>query len=50
LNVNGVSVGSQTEIHTVWQLMHEPSAFGVEMAIEKQERDKSLGIDQSQQN
>ena len=30
--------------------MHEPSAFGVEMAIEKQERDKSLGIDQSQQN
>ena len=46
LNVNGVNVGSQTEIHTAWPLVHEPSAFEVEMAIEKQKRDKSPGIDQ----
>jgi hypothetical protein len=46
LNVNGVIDGSHTEIHTACPLVHEQSAFEIEMAIEKQKRDKSPGIDQ----
>jgi hypothetical protein len=36
----------QTEIRTAEALMSEPSAFEVEMAIEKPKRHKSRGIDQ----
>jgi hypothetical protein len=46
LNVHGVNDGRQTEIHTAKPLVTEPSAFEVEMAIEKLKRHKSLGIDQ----
>jgi len=35
---------SQTEIHTAEPLFPEPSAFEVEMAIDKRKRHKSLGI------
>jgi len=45
-NVHGVSDVRQTEIHTAEPLTPEPSAFGVEMAIEKLKRHKSPGIDQ----
>jgi hypothetical protein len=46
MNINGVIDGSQTEIYPAWPLVHEPIAFDVEMAIEKQKRDKSPGNDQ----
>jgi len=36
----------QTEIHTTEPLVPQPSAFEVEMAIEKIKRHKSPGIDQ----
>jgi len=36
----------QTEIHTAEPLVPEPSAFEVELAIEKLESHKSPGIDQ----
>ena len=36
----------QTEIHTAEPQMPEPSAFEVEMAVEKLKRHKSPGIDQ----
>jgi len=36
----------QTEIHTAEQPVPEPSAFEVELAIEKLKRHKSPGIDQ----
>jgi hypothetical protein len=45
LNVHGVSDVRQTEIHTAEPLVPEPSAFEVEMAIEKlKKRHKSPGI------
>jgi hypothetical protein len=46
LNVHGVNDDRQTEIHTAKPLVTEPSAFEVEMAIEKLKRHKSPGIDQ----
>jgi hypothetical protein len=46
LNVRGVSDVRQTEIHTTEPLVPEPSAFEVELAIEKLKCNKSLGIDQ----
>jgi hypothetical protein len=50
LNVNGVNAGSQTEIHTAWPLVHELSAFEVEMAIEKKEKTNHQVLIKSQQN
>jgi len=46
LNVHGVSDVRQAEIHTAEPLVTEPSALEVELAIEKQRRYKSPGIDQ----
>jgi hypothetical protein len=46
LNVHGDNDVKQTEIHTAEPLVPEPTAFEVEMAIEKLERYKSPGIDQ----
>jgi len=45
-NVHGVSDVRQTEIHTAEPLLPEPSAYEVEMDIEKLNRQKSPGIDQ----
>jgi len=45
-NVHGFSNVRQTEIYTVEPLVPELSAFEVEMAIEKLNIHKSLGIDQ----
>jgi hypothetical protein len=50
LNVHQVNDVRQTEIHTTEPLVPEPSAFEVDMAIEKLKSHKSLGIDQSQHN
>jgi len=41
LNVHGFNDVRQTEIHTAEPLVPEPSAFQVEMAIEKLKRHKS---------
>jgi hypothetical protein len=46
LNVHVISDVRQTEIHTAELLAPEPSAFEVEMAIEKLTGYKSPGIDQ----
>ena len=46
LNVHGVNDIRQTEIHTAELLVPEPSAFEVEMAVEKLKRYESPGIDQ----
>jgi hypothetical protein len=46
LNVHGVSDVRQVEIHTAEPLVPEPSAFEIEIAIEKLKRHKSPGIDQ----
>jgi hypothetical protein len=46
LNVHGVNDLKKTEIHTAETLVPEPSAFGVEIAIEKLKRHKSTGNDQ----
>jgi hypothetical protein len=46
LNVHGINDVMQTEIHTAKPLVTEPSAFEVEMAIEKQKKYKSPGTDQ----
>jgi hypothetical protein len=46
LNVCGVNDVKQTEIHTAEPLLPDPSAFGVELAVEKLKRHKSPGIDQ----
>jgi hypothetical protein len=48
LTVHGVNVVRQTEIHAEETLMSEPSAFEVEMAIEKLKRHKSRGTDKIQ--
>jgi hypothetical protein len=45
-NVHGVSDVRQTEIHMAEPLLPEPSAFDVEMAIEKLKRHKSPVFDQ----
>jgi hypothetical protein len=44
--VHGFKDIKQTEIHTAEPLVLEPSAFQVEMAIERLKRNKSPGIDQ----
>ena len=46
LNVHGASDSRQTEIHRAESLVPEPSAFDVEVAIEKLRRHESPGIDQ----
>jgi hypothetical protein len=46
LNVHGDNDVKQTEIHTAESLVPEPSAFEVEMGIEKLKRYKSPGVDQ----
>jgi len=46
LNVYGVDDVRQTEIHTAEPLVPEPSAFEVELTIEKLKIQKSSGIDQ----
>jgi len=43
--VHGVNDGRQTEIHTAKPLVPEPSAFEVEVTIEKIKGHKSAGID-----
>ena len=37
LNIHGVNGVRQTELHTAEPLVPEPSAFGVELTIEKTE-------------
>jgi len=46
LNVHGIKDVRRAEIHTVEPLVPEPSAFEVELAIEKLKSHKSPGIDQ----
>jgi hypothetical protein len=46
LNIHWVNDVRQTEVHTAEPLVPEPSAFEVEMPIEKLKRHKSPGIDQ----
>jgi hypothetical protein len=46
LNVRGVNDVRQTEIHTAEPLVPEPSAFEVELAIQKIKGQKSPGVDQ----
>jgi hypothetical protein len=46
LNVNGVNDVRQREIHTEELVVSEPSATGVQLAIEKLKSYKSPGIDQ----
>jgi hypothetical protein len=45
LNINGVTDVMQTELHTAEPIVPEPSAFDVELAIEKLNSHKSPGID-----
>ena len=45
LNVHGVNDVRQTEIHIAKHLVPEPSAFEIELAIEKLKSHKSTGID-----
>jgi len=45
LNVHGVNDVRYTEIHTAEPLVPEPSAFEVELVIEKLKSHKSPGID-----
>jgi len=44
--VHGVNYVGQIEIHTAETLVPEPSAFEVELAVEKLKSHKSPGIDQ----
>ena len=46
LNVHGVHEVRQTETHTAEPLVPEPSAFEVDLAIEKLKSHKSPGTDQ----
>ena len=46
LNIHGINNVRQTEIHTAKPLIPAPSAFKIEMAIEKLKSHKSSGIDQ----
>ena len=45
LKVHGVNDVRQTEIHIAKPLVPEPSAFEIELAIEKLKSHKSTGID-----
>jgi hypothetical protein len=46
LNIHGVNYVRQTEVHTAEPLVPEPSAFEIDMAIEKLKRHKSPGTGQ----
>jgi hypothetical protein len=46
LNIHGVNDGGQVEKHTAEPLVPEPSAFEVELVIEKLKNHKSPGVDQ----
>ena len=46
LNVHKVKDVRQAEIHTIESIVPEPSAFEIELAIEKLKNYKSPGIDQ----
>ena len=46
MNLHGINDVKQTEIHTAEPLVPEPSAFEVELAIEKLKSHKSPGFDQ----
>jgi hypothetical protein len=46
LNIHGVNDVRRTEIHTAEPLASNPSAFEVEMAVEKLKSHKSPGTDQ----
>ena len=46
MNVHGAKDVRQEEIHTAEPLVPEPSAFEVELAIEKLKNHRSPGIDQ----
>ena len=46
LNVHGVNDVRQTQIHTAEPLVPEPSAFEIELVIEKLKSHRSPGIDQ----
>ena len=46
LNVHGVNDVRQTEMHTVEPLVPEPSAFEVDLSIEKLKSNKSPGVNQ----
>ena len=46
MNTHGFNDVRQTEIHIAETLVPEPSAFEVELAIEKLKSHKSPGIDQ----
>ena len=46
VNIQGVNDVKQAEIHIAEPLVSEPSAFEVELAIEKLKSNKSPGIDQ----
>jgi len=45
LNVRGINDVRRTEIHTAEPVVFEPSAFEIEVAIEKLKRHKSQGVD-----
>ena len=45
MNVHGVHDVRQTETHTAETLVPEPSAFEVDLAIEKLKSHKSPGVD-----
>ena len=47
LNVHGVNVTKHRDIHTAEPLVPEPSAFEVDLAIEKLKSHKSPNIDQN---
>jgi len=46
LNIYGVNDVRQTEIHTAEPLVPEPSAFEVDLSIEKLKSRRSPGVDQ----
>jgi len=46
LNIHGVNDVRQAELHTAEPLVSEPSAFQVELAVEKLKSHKSPDIDQ----
>ena len=50
LNMHEVNDGRKTDIHIAEPLVPEPSAFVVELAIEKLKSHKSPGLIKSQQN
>jgi hypothetical protein len=50
LNIHGVNDVRQAELHTAEPLVPEPSAFGVELAIEKPEVTNYQVLIKSQRN